>query len=170
MVDISLIAPRSVRFLDVNKHPQVSPHPFSGIEKFTKERIYEIYNSIYDKNIKNKDNLTLLMCASFLGMETMTENLIKIGVPIDNIDNTGKTALIYAVMAKKSSIVEILLEYGSCYTQIDNTGKTALGYAIVAKNDKIIKIFEKYMSKFVLKRFIWMYIFPKFTGRRRKIP
>ncbi len=75
--------------------------------------------------------------AAALGLVRILKRLLAGGIPVDQRDTTGRTALSWAVEDGRSTAVEILLAYGADPACSDETGATALHDA-VRRGDEVL--------------------------------
>ena len=75
--------------------------------------------------------VTNLIRSSAMGWTRKVQTLLKSGeCDINAVENTGKTALIYAVQTGRPRVVDLLLDDFNVNVNVrDNYGKTALNYA-----------------------------------------
>lgn len=101
-----------------------------------------------DLNIKYKGGHTILMLA--INMKK-TRFIVKIfehlNFDVDLQDDTGKTALIHAVVNNDIKVVEALLKCGANPNIEDNDKNTAILYALSKDNFEIARIIKHYSEK-----------------------
>jgi ankyrin repeat protein len=78
-----------------------------------------------------KNGQTVLSCAAGQGNAALVSMFLKMGIPVNSVDDDGKTALILACeSAEDPSVVEMLLDAGADIGIVDDAGKNAYAYAL----------------------------------------
>lgn len=90
----------------------------------------------------NSSSGTALVAASYKGLPTIVEALLKNNADSNIADSNGTTALIYATLANNIEIVQLLLKNGADRNAQDNRGNSAMDYASISKNEKLIDILK----------------------------
>lgn len=85
---------------------------------------------------------TVLMAATVKGNEQMVEFFLKRKANPDLTNQSGVTALMYAIQFKNIKIIELLLKYNANKSLVDDEGKTAFEYAVFSKSDEIINLLK----------------------------
>jgi len=138
------------------------------VVKFLIDKIIEGRKDILDKkeleeynnkhlNSKNKYGYTAIISAVIKVYEDyfynindylkIIELLIKSGANVDEADNLGETALMFASTRNNKKIAKILIENGADVNKKDKFGKTALMLAAQNNNDKIVELLIKNGAK-----------------------
>ena len=71
-----------------------------------------------------------LLNALWTGDTTAIKRLVAAGAPLDAVDESGSTALMYAALYSDVSTMRLLLDRGANANHSDNAGATALMWAI----------------------------------------
>lgn len=96
------------------------------------------------KNINYNSGMgTALMAGVMSGNITIIENLIDAKADLNQVDSSGKTALIYASFFNKNDIVKVLVKAGAYKEIKDNDGKTALDFANFNNNTDLIILLDQ---------------------------
>ena len=83
-----------------------------------------------------------LFYASLLGLQDIVDDLIKhVGVEIDDVDESGRTALLAAVYKGRHDLVQYLLEMDADISKSSNEGRTPLYIASRWGHVNIVKLF-----------------------------
>jgi uncharacterized protein len=85
---------------------------------------------------------TPLMAAVVRGNNEMAQLLIEKKADVNATDESGITALIYAVQFQNIAILKLLLQNNADKTHKDNEGKTAFEHAIFSRNEEIINLLK----------------------------
>jgi len=98
-------------------------------------------------NTKGKNGKRLLMIASKAGLLELVKTLLANGVNVNAIDNTGETALLYAVMPcgvgmcnDKIGVVKVLLAAGANVNVVSQGGQFPLFYAAYTGNTEVVRL------------------------------
>ncbi len=105
----------------------------------------EVAKFLIDKgsNINQKSSMgTPLMAAVVKGNREMVTILLNNKADINETDENGVTALIYAVQFRNIEAVKALLQNKADKTKIDKQGKTAFEYAVFSGNEEIINVLK----------------------------
>jgi ankyrin repeat protein len=94
-----------------------------------------------DINTKTKMG-TPLMAAVVRGNNEIAQLLIDKKADVNAADESGITALIYAVQFQNMAILKLLLQNNADKTHKDNEGKTAFEHAILSRNEEIINLLK----------------------------
>ena len=85
---------------------------------------------------------TPLMAAIVRGNNEMAQLLIEKKADVNATDESGITALIYAVQFQNIVILKLLLQNNADKTHKDKEGKTAFEHAIFSRNEEIINLLK----------------------------
>jgi len=81
-------------------------------------------------NVTGNDGYTPLIMAAYFGQADLVSVFLKTGVPINTVDDNGKSSLIHACeQGEDTAIIKQLLAAGADTSLIDETGGTAYSYA-----------------------------------------
>ena len=86
------------------------------------------------------DQLSPLMRAAWDGNLAQMQNILATNSPIDQRDERGATALMYACVANQPIIVGYLLKNGAKKGLQTHKGNTAMFFAVQEKNNEIISL------------------------------
>ncbi len=97
------------------------------------------------REIGGNINIALINAIKLYGGKKRTIELLLNcpGANINFVDNTRKTALIWAVMKNNSEAIEFLLSRGADKSIMDHQHKTALDYATEQNYSDIIELLNK---------------------------
>ena len=84
-----------------------------------------------------------LMAAVVKGNTEIAKMLINAGADLNISDNSGNTALIYAVIFKKYEIAEMLVKASAIIDFRDIRGNSAVDYAKMTNDEKLLQLFKK---------------------------
>lgn len=94
-------------------------------------------------NIKfNQKNFSILMDAAMEGNAELISILLNYGANIDEVDNTGKSALIYAAVEGHKEVIEILLKNGANSKIKDLKNLSAMDYLILNKHKSLYDLLK----------------------------
>ena len=91
----------------------------------------------------NSGKGTAMMAAVMSGNMAIIEKLIAVKADLNQTDESGKTALIYASFFNKTDIAKQLVKAGANKAQKDSDGRTALDYANFNKNTDLIILLDQ---------------------------
>jgi len=95
-----------------------------------------------DVKDKNKEGLTALHVAGYLGSDHAIDALVAKGASIDEIDNENRTALHLAAYEGKIKAVKKLLRVGADMEIVEKTnGMTAFHLAVVNGAEDVVRVF-----------------------------
>lgn len=97
--------------------------------------------------IRNDNNKTVLMYASWIGNSEAVEHLITKGAEINAQDTSGATALHLAIWKSHNTIALFLLAHGASPYSMSNDGMTPLDIATLRGNKEVVEAIEKAAPK-----------------------
>ena len=119
----------------------------NGYEETLLNTCYEGYTDVVSILLKHgpQNNHKCIYEALCIACEKGFFDIVKLfieeGIDINNIDSTGKTALMYAVLEKHNDIAKLLIDHGAnVYTEDQFKRYTVMDYAILSENFNIIKL------------------------------
>ncbi|MFK5879117.1 MAG: ankyrin repeat domain-containing protein [Flavobacteriaceae bacterium] len=92
-----------------------------------------------DINIQSK-NGTPLIAAIYTSNITLAEGLLKLGADIEGKDSAGKTAIMYALIAKDTELVKLLLSFNAKTDIKDKNNYAVIDYAKQTGDAEIISL------------------------------
>ncbi len=110
----------------------------NAVKENDRETVQELIDSGVDINLKDEDDVTVIMYADRYGYLETVRALIEAGALVDLQDKNGWTALMHAVETDYIEVVRALINAGADINLQDNDNKTALIHA--AENDSVAKI------------------------------
>ena len=133
------------RGADINSAGVAGPALVASIQA----RSLEVFDYLLEKGanvkVKNKDGMTPLMLIAYSynnrnkEIDTRVNALIKAGAVVNEVNNSGQTALMIAVNNRSTNVIRTLLENGADPSVEDKNGSNILGYAL--SDPEILKLF-----------------------------
>lgn len=107
------------------------------------EYVAELLKKGANPNIKfNKKNFTILMDASMEGNVELISSLLSYGANINEVDSTGKSALIYAAIEGHKEVIQVLLKNGANSKIKDLKNLSAMDYLILNKHKSLYDLLK----------------------------
>ena len=127
-----------------------------------------------------KDSLgrNLLYIAARNGHSSLCEYFLNKGIPVNNVQKTGSTALHGAAYYGQTSTVELLLNYGANISIKNNFGHLPIDEAITeeiknllkeSEEDPVVKLYKSLLYENLAKKLIPIYLDGKIIGKKIQI-
>lgn len=111
----------------------------------------EVYKRLFKagSNINHRNRMlnTPLFCHAFKGNTLIIKELILSGVPLENKNADGDTALLRAAKVGSIDAVQTLLELGADHTAVTSTGKSIFDIASESENPQLEKLVRSFLDK-----------------------
>lgn len=76
----------------------------------------------------------------FFDNPAQIKSLLQRGADVDEVDSSGRTPLMHAVMLGNAGNAEVLLDHGANIEAVDQSGRTPLKHAILLKREDLVRL------------------------------
>ncbi|MGD9970292.1 MAG: ankyrin repeat domain-containing protein [Sulfuricurvum sp.] len=106
-----------------------------------------VQNTVDANAMRDDNNKTILMYASWIGNEEAVRYLVDKGADVNAVDSGGATALHLAIWKGHNPIALYLLDHGASATRLSNDGMSPTDIALLRQNQPILEAIEHTQSK-----------------------